>query len=203
MSDTSTSTHAAHAHHGPDPREAFRAITRDVANVAEMPKPPKVWLIALGIAMLVAWAWDITNFVFWIGIGHAGTLISAILFLTRQKWRTSINRAAEAMTIFAVMCAGIFPILHTGRPWFAWWLFPHPNDMPDVAAVPQPADVGRVRDLDLRDGLDPVLVHGPGPRPRHAPRPREDQGCARSSTASCRSAGAARRGSGTATSART
>jgi len=76
------------------------------------------------------WAWDITNFVFWIGIGHAGTLISAILFLLRQKWRTSINRSAEAMTIFAVMTAGIFPLFHTGRPWLAWyWLLPLPNDM--------------------------------------------------------------------------
>ena len=75
----------------------------------------------------VGWAWDITNFVFWIGIGHAGTLISAVLFLFRQKWRTSINRSAEAMTIFAVMCAGIFPLFHTGRPWRAYWLFPIPN----------------------------------------------------------------------------
>ena len=75
----------------------------------------------------VAWAWDITNFVFWIGIGHAGTLISAILFLTRQKWRTSVNRAAEAMTIFAVMCAGVFPAFHVGRVWMAWFLAPVPN----------------------------------------------------------------------------
>ncbi len=73
------------------------------------------------------WGWDITNFVFWIGIGHAGTLISAILFLTRQKWRTSINRAAEAMTIFAVICAGIFPAFHVGRVWMAWFLAPVPN----------------------------------------------------------------------------
>ena len=81
-----------------------------------------------GLNQPVAWAWDITNFVFWIGIGHAGTLISAILFLLRQKWRTSINRAAEAMTIFAVMCAGIFPVIHTGRVWYAvWWLPPIPN----------------------------------------------------------------------------
>src|SRR5262249_40680754 len=64
-----------------------------------------------------------------IGIGHAGTLISAVLYLTRQTWRVSINRSAEAMTIFAVMCAGLFPLLHTGRPWFAWWMIPHPNDM--------------------------------------------------------------------------
>ncbi len=78
----------------------------------------------------VGWAWDITNFVFWIGIGHAGTLISAILFLFRQKWRTAINRAAEAMTIFAVICALIFPIIHTGRPWVAvYWLLPLPNQM--------------------------------------------------------------------------
>ena len=73
------------------------------------------------------WAWDITNFVFWIGIGHAGTLISAILFLTRQKWRTSINRAAEAMTLFAVICAAIFPGIHVGRIWMAWFLAPVPN----------------------------------------------------------------------------
>ena len=77
----------------------------------------------------VNWAFDIVNFVFWVGIGHAGTLISAILFLFRQKWRTSINRFAEAMTIFAVMCAGIFPALHVGRAWLAYWLFPLPNQM--------------------------------------------------------------------------
>jgi len=75
----------------------------------------------------VGWGFDITNFVFWIGIGHAGTLISAILYLFRQKWRTGIARFAEAMTIFAVMTAGIFPILHTGRPWLAGYLFPYPN----------------------------------------------------------------------------
>ncbi|MEA3188818.1 MAG: hypothetical protein QOD99_2648 [Chthoniobacter sp.] len=74
----------------------------------------------------VGWAWDITNFVFWIGIGHAGTLISAILFLTRQKWRTSINRASEAMTLFAVVCAGIFPGIHVGRVWMVWFLAPVP-----------------------------------------------------------------------------
>jgi Ni/Fe-hydrogenase subunit HybB-like protein len=90
------------------------------------------YLVATGIGVWgnnrpVGWAWDITNFVFWIGIGHAGTLISAILFLFRQKWRTSINRSAEAMTLFAVMCAGIFPLFHTGRPWRAYWLFPVPN----------------------------------------------------------------------------
>jgi len=71
----------------------------------------------------VGWAWDITNFVFWVGIGHAGTLISAILFLFRQKWRTSINRFAEAMTIFAVMCALLFPTIHVGRIWVLYWVF--------------------------------------------------------------------------------
>jgi molybdopterin-containing oxidoreductase family membrane subunit len=135
-------------------REAFRAVTRDIAWVAEAPRPHKAWLAALGVALImlaggiysiyvlvttgigvwgnsntVCWAWDITNFVWWIGIGHAGTLISSVLYLTRQTWRVSINRSAEAMTIFAVMCAGLFPLLHTGRPWFAWWMIPHPNDM--------------------------------------------------------------------------
>ena len=80
-----------------------------------------------GLNNTVGWAFDITNFVFWIGIGHAGTLISAILFLFRQRWRTSVNRSAEAMTIFAVICAGIFPIIHMGRPWLAFWVFPYPN----------------------------------------------------------------------------
>ncbi len=90
------------------------------------------YLVSTGVGVwgsnnTVLWAWDITNFVFWIGIGHAGTLISAILFLTRQNWRTSINRAAEAMTIFAVTCAGIFPAFHVGRVWMAWYLAPIPN----------------------------------------------------------------------------
>ena len=90
------------------------------------------YLIATGVGVWghanpVNWAWDIVNFVFWIGIGHAGTLISAILCLLRQKWRTSINRAAEAMTIFAVVCAAIFPVFHVGRVWYAWYLFPIPN----------------------------------------------------------------------------
>ncbi|MBD3408918.1 MAG: hydrogenase [Ignavibacteriales bacterium] len=75
----------------------------------------------------VAWGFPIVNFVFWVGIGHAGTLISAILFLLRQRWRTGIARFAEAMTIFAVMCAGIFPVIHTGRPWLAGYLLPYPN----------------------------------------------------------------------------
>jgi Ni/Fe-hydrogenase subunit HybB-like protein len=91
-----------------------------------------LYLMSVGVGVWgpghpVMWGWAIINFVWWIGIGHAGTLISAILFLLRQKWRTSINRAAEAMTIFAVMCAGIFPLIHVGRIWFGWWLFPIPN----------------------------------------------------------------------------
>ena len=80
-----------------------------------------------GINIPVGWGFAIVNFVWWIGIGHAGTLISAILFLLNQKWRTSINRFAEAMTIFAVMCAGLFPLIHMGRPWFAYWMFPYPS----------------------------------------------------------------------------
>ena len=91
-----------------------------------------LYLMSVGVGVWgpghpIMWGWAIVNFVWWIGIGHAGTLISAILFLLRQKWRTSINRAAEAMTIFAVMCAGIFPLIHIGRIWFGWWLFPIPN----------------------------------------------------------------------------
>jgi molybdopterin-containing oxidoreductase family membrane subunit len=80
-----------------------------------------------GLNKTVGWAFDITNFIFWIGIGHAGTLISAILFLFRQKWRTAVNRSAEAMTIFAVMCAGLFPVIHLGRPWLCYWMLPYPN----------------------------------------------------------------------------
>ncbi len=80
-----------------------------------------------GLNNTVGWAFDITNFVFWIGIGHAGTLISAVLFLFRQQWRTAVNRSAEAMTIFAVICAGLFPVMHMGRPWLAHWMAPYPN----------------------------------------------------------------------------
>ena len=100
------------------------------------------WLFLLAVAMLFAkgvgiwgirtpvmWGFAITNFVWWIGIGHAGTLISAILLLLNQHWRNSINRFAEAMTLFAVACAGMFPLLHLGRPWLCYWLFPYPNTM--------------------------------------------------------------------------
>jgi molybdopterin-containing oxidoreductase family membrane subunit len=132
----------------------YRYVTDTISYVAERPKPPKAWYIAMGIANAllallvislyhlfttgvgiwgntntVGWGWPIVNFVFWVGIAHAGTLISAVLYLFRQKWRTSINRAAEAMTIFAVACAGLFPIIHTGRPWVAYWMLPIPNDM--------------------------------------------------------------------------
>jgi molybdopterin-containing oxidoreductase family membrane subunit len=82
-----------------------------------------------GLNVPIGWAFDITNFVWWIGIGHAGTLISAILFLLHQKWRTSINRFAEAMTLFAVACAGLFPAIHVGRPWRVYFVFPYPNVM--------------------------------------------------------------------------
>ncbi|MFT5167332.1 MAG: Ni/Fe-hydrogenase subunit HybB-like protein [Saprospiraceae bacterium] len=90
------------------------------------------WTIWMGIGSwnlnrTIGWGWDITNFVWWIGIGHAGTLISAILLLFRQKWRTGVNRAAEAMTIFAVMCAALFPGIHMGRIWLAFFIFPYPN----------------------------------------------------------------------------
>lgn len=93
-----------------------------------------VYLLAVGVGIWginqpVGWGFDIINFVWWIGIGHAGTLISAILLLLRQEWRTSINRFAEAMTLFAVACAGLFPLLHMGRPWFFYWLLPYPNVM--------------------------------------------------------------------------
>ncbi len=113
-----------------------------IAAIAEGPTPLWWWvsfvvssvayLISTGVGVWgnqhpVMWGWPIINFVWWIGIGHAGTLISAILFLLRQNWRTAVNRAAEAMTIFAVMCAGIYPLIHVGRVWLAWWLFPIPN----------------------------------------------------------------------------
>ncbi len=90
-----------------------------------------IYLISTGVGVWgnnvpVAWGWDIINFVWWVGVAHAGTLISAMLFLTRQHWRTAIGRAAEAMTVFAVMCAGLYPAIHVGRVWFAWYLFPIP-----------------------------------------------------------------------------
>jgi Ni/Fe-hydrogenase subunit HybB-like protein len=130
------------------------SITDKISEIVLTRKTPKGWWIGFGISFLlmnllfvavghllitgigiwgvnipVAWGFAIINFVWWIGIGHAGTLISAILLLLRQRWRTSINRFAEAMTLFAVACAGLYPILHLGRPGFAYWLFPYPNTM--------------------------------------------------------------------------
>ena len=127
-------------------------VTQDICVRVEA-KPPKTWFMAIAVSLsllaigtyalfftvwdgigvwglnkTVGWAWDITNFVWWVGIGHAGTLISAILLLFRQKWRMSINRAAEAMTIFAVICAAFFPLVHMGRLWLGfYWVLPLPN----------------------------------------------------------------------------
>lgn len=100
-------------------------LTFIVAIVYDFNAGPGIW----GVNIPVAWAFAITNFVWWIGIGHAGTLISAILLLLHQQWRTSINRIAEAMTLWAVMCAGLMPLLHLGRQWIFYWLFPYPNTM--------------------------------------------------------------------------
>lgn len=133
--------------------QTFHSVTDTISGITER-KPPKGWAIIFGIAsslMLVffgsigwlfwegtgiwglqnpvGWGWAIVNFVFWVGIGHAGTLISAVLFLFRQKWRTSINRFAEAMTIFAVICALVFPGIHVGRIWAVYWMFPIPGQM--------------------------------------------------------------------------
>jgi len=130
----------------------FTSVTELVSDIALERKTPLAWWLAIaftggltGVLFLmigylflegvgvwglnnpVSWGWAIVNFVFWVGIGHAGTLISAILFLLRQKWRTGINRFAEAMTIFAVICALIFPGIHVGRVWVVYWLFPIPN----------------------------------------------------------------------------
>jgi len=132
--------------------QTLRSITDKVCSIAETPHTPLGWYIGFGVASTftgilgacilylfvtgvgvwgnnhpVYWGWPIVNFVFWVGIGHAGTLISAILFLLRQQWRTSINRFAEAMTIFAVVCAGLFPGIHIGRVWVVYWLAPVPN----------------------------------------------------------------------------
>ena len=131
--------------------KTYADVTEDICRHVEG-KPTKEWKVAFGISLVVlvygvacvlwtwweglgvwglnktvGWAWDITNFVWWVGIGHAGTLISAVLLLFRQKWRTSINRAAEAMTIFAVLCAASFIVMHMGRPWLAYWALPLPN----------------------------------------------------------------------------
>ncbi len=136
------------------PGYTYASVTDKISSIVLTQKSPRAWWIGFSIAfsftmMLmvaityvihtgvgiwginipVAWAFAITNFVWWIGIGHAGTLISAILLLLHQQWRTSINRFAEAMTLFAVACAGLFPLLHLGRQWLFYWLFPFPNPM--------------------------------------------------------------------------
>lgn len=133
--------------------QTFGSITKKISKIAER-DITKVWLLSFGAAasltlilfgsigylfwegtgiwglnVPVAWGWAIVNFVFWVGIGHAGTLISAVLFLFRQKWRTSINRFAESMTLFAVICALVFPGIHVGRVWVVQWIFPIPNQM--------------------------------------------------------------------------
>ncbi len=135
------------------PGHSYASVTRDISGTV-LRKTQRGWWIGFAVAISlflvlnfgitllfaigvgefginipVGWAFAITNFVWWIGIGHAGTLISAFLLLMRQKWRTSINRFAEAMTIFAVMCAGMFPFVHMGRPWLFYWLFPYPDTM--------------------------------------------------------------------------
>ena len=103
------------------------AATALVIGVAAVWYQLAVGIGTWGLNKTVGWGFDITNFVFWVGIGHAGTLISAVLFLFRAKWRTAVNRSAEAMTLFAVMCAGIFPLIHMGRTWLAYWMVPYPN----------------------------------------------------------------------------
>ncbi|MGN6718392.1 MAG: NrfD/PsrC family molybdoenzyme membrane anchor subunit [Candidatus Binatia bacterium] len=137
-----------------EPGHTFASITDKISSIVLTGRTPLFWYIAFGVGFIlvlvllfcitalvavgvglfgvmipVAWGFAIVNFVWWIGIGHAGTLISAILLLLRQKWRQSINRFAEAMTLFAVACAGIFPLIHLGRPWFFYWLFPYPSTM--------------------------------------------------------------------------
>jgi molybdopterin-containing oxidoreductase family membrane subunit len=136
------------------PGYTYASVTDKISAIVLAGRTPRAWMVGFGVAFLlvmllmyavaylltvgvgiwgikipVAWGFAIVNFVWWIGIGHAGTLISAILLLLHQEWRTSINRFAEAMTLFAVACAGIFPLLHLGRPWFFYWLFPYPNTM--------------------------------------------------------------------------
>ncbi|HMD32381.1 MAG TPA: NrfD/PsrC family molybdoenzyme membrane anchor subunit [Candidatus Acidoferrales bacterium] len=137
-----------------EPGHSYATVTDRISSIVLGKRTPRGWWVGLGVAIClflllqlavtvllvkgvgiwginipVGWGFAIVNFVWWIGIGHAGTLISAILLLLRQKWRTSINRFAEAMTLFAVSCAGMFPLLHMGRPWLFYWLTPYPNTM--------------------------------------------------------------------------
>src|SRR5437867_9865409 len=137
-----------------EPGHTYATVTDKISAIVLTRPTPKFWYIGFGLSFIfvlillyaaaylftvgvgiwginipVAWGFAIVNFVWWIGIGHAGTLISAILLLLHQAWRQSINRFAEAMTLFAVTCAGLFPIFHLGRPWFFYWLIPYPNTM--------------------------------------------------------------------------
>src|SRR5258705_7382676 len=136
------------------PAQTYESVTQTISSIVLTRKHPKSWmfgfLVAFSLLMLflvavtyllyrgvgiwgvnipVAWGFAIVNFVWWIGIGHAGTFISAILLLVMQKWRTSVNRLTEAMTLFSVACAGLFSLLHLGRPWVFYWLFPYPDTM--------------------------------------------------------------------------
>lgn len=137
-----------------EPGQTYESVTHTITAPVLAPRPPRTWMIGFAVAFLllmmllvavtylfykgvgiwginipVAWAFAIINFVWWIGIGHAGTFISAILLLLLQRWRTAINRLTEAMTLFAVACAGMFPLLHLGRPWVFFWLLPYPDTM--------------------------------------------------------------------------
>ena len=103
----------------------------------------------------IFWSVYITTFVFWVGIGHAGTLISAILFLFRSPWRTAVYRSTEAMTVFAVMTAGLFPIIHIGRQWIFYWLLPYPEPAVSLAQLQVAAALGRLRHLHLPHGVAP------------------------------------------------
>jgi len=190
-----------------EPGYTYASVTEKISSIVLRRKTPRGWIVGFALSFLlmnallatiylllvrgvgiwginipVAWGFAIVNFVWWIGIGHAGTLISAILLLLRQEWRTSINRFAEAMTLFAVACAGLFPLMHLGRPWVFYWLFPYPDTMRlwpqwrsplvwDVFAVSTYATVsaifwfvGLIPDLaTLRDrakGLLPRVVYG-------------------------------------------
>ena len=164
-----------------------------------------IYLVSTGVGVWgknlpVGWAWDITNFVFWIGIGHAGTLISAILFLTRQKWRTSINRAAEAMTLFAVMCAAHLPGLPR-RPRVDGLVPGAGAELPMASGqnFRVAAALGRLRGRHVLHGLGALLVYGPDSRSRHVARPGEDQDHASLPTAFLPWAGAAATASGATT----
>jgi Ni/Fe-hydrogenase subunit HybB-like protein len=151
---SSASTRAASIAEVMAPGHGFTSVTDKISQIVLRPGILPGWLVGFmiafafmmmflyavtylvftgtgiwGVNIPVGWGFDIVNFVWWIGIGHAGTLISAILLLFRQRWRMSIARFAEAMTLFAVACAGMFPVLHTGRPWLAYWLLPYPNSM--------------------------------------------------------------------------